>query len=123
MGGNCCEQVETNVCGRGSMRNYGDWIFLKIIRRKPVVVSANEGLKETPCAPRNQPSISNICRAYELPLDRQWSANPISNRGRHAPNGDKYGHPYQRRGLNDQGERDGYCRKHFSRQHEPEESR
>src|SRR5215210_8101414 len=50
----CRKQKQTDVGRRGAVRDDGLRVFLKIVRRQPLIFLADEGLEESPRAARDQ---------------------------------------------------------------------
>src|SRR5882724_2635585 len=94
---NGCERQQADICRRSSMGK--DWgrVFLKIIRRQPVVFGANESLKETPGAARYQACKLDIVDTQKLAFWRSQPADPVGDEGRKNPDRDKRRHHAERR--------------------------
>ncbi len=64
------------------MRDDRRRIFLKVVRRQPVVFGADEGFEEAPGAPRDQSRKLRVFRAQQFSFGGSRFADPVSNQWR-----------------------------------------
>src|SRR6185503_588677 len=75
----CGQQQQPYVGRGGAVSGYRRRILLKIIRREPVIFSANKSFKEAPGTASYSLGQLNVGIAHDLALRRSQSADPVSN--------------------------------------------
>src|SRR5207247_8036403 len=59
-GGDGGQQIQPEVRGRRAVRDNRAWIFLDVVGRQGAVFKTDEGRKELPRSPRDQPELSGV---------------------------------------------------------------
>ncbi len=121
MGRGCREQQQPHVGWRSSMCDDGDRVFLKIIRRQPVVFRANESLKKAPGAPNNHSRELIVLGVEEFSFRKLRFADPIRDGGRNTPGGNESAYHRKRSRIEYQRQTQSCQGEQLRRQHEPEE--